>query len=197
MLTLITLYTLDKIFNEEAKIRLEGGARALYVNCLTHHFRDRKPTVANAVQFEMLKADIKGYAKIEKNFKLLQQAELVVIGEESIVFVNVWGQHIDREKLERIAPDEFVAGFQFHPIEKFKDELLNSQSLIELQAMKYKATKQQVVKMMELFFKEQETFEKKYSDHADCKKHFTYWLGKNVANMPKDTVKSKNQILGT
>jgi hypothetical protein len=196
MLTLINLYTLDKIFNEEAKIRLEGSPRALYVNCLTHHFRDRKPTVANAIQFEIFKKDIKGYKGLEKNFQLLQAAELVVIGQESIVFNNVWGQHIDREKLERVAPVEFVAGFQFHPAEKFRDELLNSQTLIDLQAMKYKATKVQVIKMIELFLKEQETFEKKYSDHADCKKHFTYWLGHNVDKMPKEAVKSQKQILG-
>jgi len=196
MLTLINLYVLDKIFNETAKIRLDGAARALYVNCLTHHFRDKQPTVANAIQFEMQKDEIKGYAKIERNFKMLESAELVVIGHESIVFNNVWGQLIDRTKLEMVEPTEFLAGFHFHSVTKFKDDLYNNQKLIELLAMRYKASKIQVEKMVDLFIKEQETFEKKYSDHSDCIKHFTYWFNRNIDQLPKEIIKSNSKLLG-
>ncbi len=196
MLTVLNLYTVDKIFTEEVEKKLSAMAQMVYINCLLHHFRAKPATVSGAVAFEIFKNDFKQYEKFKVYFQELHKAGLVIISDERISFSNAWGKHIDRSQLEKVSPEEYVAGFQFSPVTKFKDEMIASQNLIELSGMKYKLAKNQVSKMIELFVKEQETFETKYSSYGECVKHFTYWLQGNIDKIPKDSVKSTGKILG-
>jgi hypothetical protein len=196
MLTVINLYTIDKIFNEESTIKLKPLTKMLYINCLMHHFKDKKPTVSSAVAFEIFINEIKEYDKFEKLFQELHKAGLITIGLKSIVFNNVWGKHIDRSKLDKVNPTEYVAGFSFKPALDFKKELLENESLVDLCGMRYKINKGQVMSLIELFIKEQGTFEKTYSNFSDCIRHFTMWAGKNLDRAPKEIVKSNNKLLG-
>jgi len=195
MLTVINLYTIDKIF-ENAKGKLSPMTKMIYINCLMHYFRDKKSTVANAVAFELFEEDFKDYEKFKKNMQELHKAGLVTIGIKSIVFNNMWGQYIDRRQLEKVNVEEFVAGFSFREPKAFKEELLKSGSLYELCSMKYKLGKGQVQKLIDIFILEQTTAEKTYQNFSDCIKHFSNWAGKNTDQAPKEIVKSTGKILG-
>ncbi len=196
MLNVITLYTIDKILNEDSEVKLSPMAKMLYINCLTHHFRNKPATVVNAVAFDLFKNDIRGYERYQRHFEELHKGGLVAIGMDRISFNNCWGKHIDRAKLEKTSPDEFVAGVTCSTPEQFKKELLSNQTMFELVGMKYKATHKQVEMLIDLFIKEQSTFEKKYINFADCVKHFTYWLPHNLDKAPKESVKSGGKLLG-
>jgi len=196
MLTVINLYTIDKILNEEAEVKLSPLAKMLYIGCLTHHFKNKKPTVASAVAFDMFMNDIPDYTKYEKLFQELHKAGLVVIGNTEVRFNNCWGKHIDRSKLDKVSPEEYVAGFTFLPASKYKEEMLKSQSLVELTLMKNKITRKQFEALLELFVKEQDTFEKKYTGYTDCARHFSSWIPYNVSKTQGEVVKSSSKILG-
>lgn len=196
MLNIINLYVIDKIFNEVSTKKLTATTQIVYINCLMHHFKDKPANVSSSVSFELFEDDFKDYEKFKKNLQELHKAGLITIGTKSIIFNNVWGKFIDRRKLEKVSPDVYVAGFQFQPVTAFKQELLNSSSLVELSMMKYKLTKTQIIKLIELFVVEQDTFEKKYSNFSDCIKHCSYWIGLNADKAPKDVVKSTAKILG-
>ena len=195
MLHIITLHTIDKIF-EEAEKQISAASKMIYINCLMHHFREKSATVVNAVAFEIFKNDLKNYDKFVKNFEELHKAGLVIVSHERITFQNMWGQHIDRTKLDKVNPMHFVGSFEFSLASTYKDEMLNSQSLIELLQMKHRLSKQHFIKLLELFVKEQDTFESKYKSYGECTKHFTFWLNNNIDKLPKDTVKSSAKLLG-
>lgn len=196
MLTLISLHTIDKILNEDSEVKLSPMAKMLYINCLTHHFKNKNKTVVNAIAFDIFINDIGGYKKYQLRFEELHKAGLVVVGTDRISFNNCWGQHIDKSQLGKVSPDTFVAGHSFATPEQFKDELLTNKTMFELVAMKYKATTRQVEQLVVLFIKEQTTFDKKYNNLADCVKHFTYWVPHNLDKAPKESVKSTSKLLG-
>lgn len=196
MLTVINLYTIDKIFNEDAEIKLSTMAKMLYLNCITYHFKNKKATVSNAVAFDMFKNDIPNYMKYERVFEELHKSGLVVVGINAVSFINCWGKHIDRSLLDKVSPQEYVAGFQFQTPEQFKDELLKNQTLYELVSMKYKVSSRQLESLIGLFVTEQTTFDKKYHNFADCIKHFTYWIPHNLDKTTKENIKSSGKLLG-
>jgi hypothetical protein len=196
MLTLINLFVIDKIFNEVSEVKLSALSKMLYINCLTYHFKDKLPKVSSAVAFEILNKEIPSYNKYEKYFIELHKAELIVLSDSKILFNNVWGNYIDRSKLEKVSPDEYVAGFSFQSVLSFKDELFNNEKLFELTMMKNKLSRNQIEKLLNLFIKEQETFETKYNNFSECAKHFSYWILKNINNAPKESIKSSGKILG-
>lgn len=196
MLTVINLYTIDKILNEDAEIKLSTMAKMLYINCLTYHFKNKKATVSNAVAFDIFKNDIPNYEKYNKIFEELHKAGLVIVGMNAVSFNNLWGKHIDRSLLDKVSPQEYVAGFQFQTPEQFKDELMKNQTLYELTSMKYNVSKKQLESLIFLFVKEQTTFDKKYHNFADCIKHFTYWIPHNLDKTTKEHIKSTSKLLG-
>ena len=196
MLEVITLHTINKIFNDVATNKLSAGSKVLYLNCLSHYFKDKKATVVNAVSFEIFKNDIPNYPKYQRAFEELHKAELIIIRDDLIGFVNAWGQHIDRTKLEKVNVDTYVAGFSFQGVDSFIVEMIGSASLNELCAMKHKISKRQVEQLLELFAKEQRAIEKKYSGYSDCAKHFINWIPNNVSKAPQENVKSKSKLLG-
>lgn len=196
MLTIINLYTIDKIFNEVAEVKLSTTAKMLYINCLTYHFKDKSPSIANAISFAIYKDDIPNFSKFLVNFEELHKAGLVIIDSVSVSFTNCWGKYINREKLENVAPDVYVAGFSFSTALQHKDDLLTSQRLYELVGMKHKISRRQLETLIDLFVTEQETFSKKYSGLPDCIKHFTYWLPNNISKTAHKSVKSGSKLLG-
>jgi hypothetical protein len=199
MLKLINLYVLDRIFsNSESKI--SAKAKMLYINCLTHHFKEKSATVSNAIAFEMFEEDFGDFSKYRVSMQELHRAGLIEIGVNKIAFHNMWGQFIDRAQLEKVNPEEYVAGFSFNGIEHFQSELINNKSLIELAKMKYSIKEEDMPKLIQLFITEQKTFDKKYNGFSDCIKHFTFWLPNNTKKLTTQSptvVKSTGKILGT
>ena len=196
MLMVINLYVIDKIFSEVSETKLSATAQMVYINCLMHHFREKKANVASIVAFELFEEDFGEYDKFKKALQELHKAKLITIGVKTIAFHNVWGKYIDRSKLDKVSPEKYVAGFNFTPVTEFKDELLLSRHLLELAQMKYKLSKTQSQKLIELFIVEQEAFQKKYVNFSDCIKHCSYWIGMNCDKIPKEIVKSNGKILG-
>lgn len=196
MLTIINLYTINKIFTEVATNKLTINAKMLYLNCLTYHFKNKKATIVNVIAFDMFKNDIPNYEIHQKTFEELHKSELIIIRHDAICFVNVWGKYIDRNQLEKVGVDTYVAGFQFQSVNSFIEEMRKSTSLYELCQMKHKISVRQVDLLLELFYKEQVSIEKKYSGYSDCAKHFINWIPNNVSKVPKENVKSKSKLLG-
>lgn len=196
MLTVINLFTIDKIFNGVATTKLTTSAKMLYINCLTHHFREKKPTIVNAVAFEMFKNDIPKYEKFQKVFEELHKAELIIIRDDAIGFVNTWGQYIDRKQLEKVNVDTYVAGFSFEGVNAFIEEMRKNTGLHELCAMKHKISTRQVEALLDMFQKEQISIDKKYCGYSDCAKHFINWIPNNSSKVPQENVKSKSKLLG-
>jgi hypothetical protein len=195
MLTVINLYTIDRIF-EEAEVKITPLAKMLYINCLMHHFRDKKPTVTSAVAFDLFMNDIPDYKRYEKLFEELHKGGLVIIGDTRVSFNNLWGRHIDRSMLEKVSAEEYVAGFQFKLASGFKDEMLKNGALTDVIKMKNGISQKQYEELLELFIKEQDAYDKKYSGYTDCVKHFSYWIPFNIKKSQSETIKSGSKILG-
>lgn len=199
MLKLINLYVLDRIFLDSDS-KISPKAKMLYINCLTHHFKEKSATVSNAIAFEMFEQDFGDFSKYRICMQELHKAGLIEIGVNKIAFHNMWGKYIDRTQLEKVNPVEYVAGFSFNGIDDYKSELISNKSLIELAKMKYGIKEEDIPKLIELFITEQKTFDKKYSGFSDCIKHFTFWLPNNTKKLTTQSpsvVKSTGKILGT
>lgn len=198
MLELITLHTLDMIF-EGSEYRLSPKAKMMYINCLMHHFREKEATVVNATAFELFEEDFGNFEKYRVTMQELHKSGLVEMNYGKVIFHNKWGQHIDRAKLDDPGIEQKTNGFSFNGVEMYEAELKASESLIELAMMRNKVARQDVFNLMDLFIKEQKAFGKKYSNFSDCAKHFTYWAQPKSNQMPKETskqVKSNGKILG-
>ena len=196
MLTVINLFVIDKIFNEVATKKLSVQSKMLYINCLTYHFKDKKPSVANAYAFEIFKNDVPNYKKYQIYFEELHKAELVIIREDAVCFHNCWGKYIDHTNLKKVDPNTYIAGLQIQSVDYYAEEMLKSGSLKELCCMKHKLSIRQCELLLELFVKEQLSIQKKYNGYTDCSKHFINWIPANIDKIPKEIVKSKSKLLG-
>ena len=191
MLKIINLYIIDRIFNQVAKCKLSPKAQMLYINCLTHHFRYLDAKTYNCNAFNLMIDEFPKYDKYVDLLKELDNASLIEIYNGKILFYNVWSSFINKSLLD-IPSQEIVQ----KSVVEFKEELLLSEQLIELSAMKYKISKTQVGKLIELFVKEQEAVKKCYLTYGDCVKHCTYWMATNHHKIPKEIIKSTNKMLG-
>lgn len=196
MTTVINLYVIDKIFNEEAKVKLSSASQALYINCLMHHFRNKPATFNSAMAFNIFKDDIKNIDYWNKEIIQLHKAGLITVDINTITFNNSWGKHIDRTLLDKENNNEYNPGMSIKLASGWKNDLLNSSQLYELTVIKHKITKVNFIKLIELFVKEQDAYDKKYNNFSECARHFNYWVVNNVDKVPKEIVKSNGKILG-
>lgn len=196
MLTVINLFVIDKIFNEVAEATINASARALYVNCLTHHFRDKSRSVSCAIAFKLYKQDF-NFDRYKKQFYELEKAKLVCVAQDYIEFNNCWGKFIDRTLLEKQTPMEYVANFQPQKATSFKSEMIKSKTLDDLAGMKHKVKTDRLHKLIEIFVLEQDAVDRTYLSYSECARHFCNWLPFNCEKVSKEVVKSTAKILGT
>ena len=197
MLNLITLQVIDKIFSMESAEELSNRAKSLYINCLMHHFRGKAATVTNATAFDLFKVDIRNWHSFESLFVELYKSDLVVISNDRVTFNNVWGQLIDRTKLDKVSPEMYVGAVEVNGVDNYLTELLTNQSLYEMICMRHKIKREQFESLAALFAKEQKAFGKKYMSLADCTRHFAYWIPTNLGKPPiGNHVKSSSTLLG-
>lgn len=187
----ITLHTLDEIFNKEATHKPSVYAKMLYINCLTHHFKNKESYITNLSEFTLAKSSIPNLSNYLDLFSELEKANLLKIQDDSYLFLNVWTKYMDISSMNN---DVFMA--KSFTCMDFNDQIYNSHQLIELCAMKYKISKSQVIKLMQLFFDEQSAIDTKYPNEQECKKHFLYWIAYNKDKLSNETVKSGSKILG-
>jgi hypothetical protein len=187
----ISLYVIDEIFSKEAKTSLSVYAKMLYINCITHHFKDKEPYITNLNEFSLPKSSLNNQTKFNALFSELEQAGLIKINFDTILFFNHWTKYMD---ISRMSNDVFIP--KSYSCLDFNDQMYNAHQLIELCAMKNKIAKSQVIKLMKMFFDEQIALETKYPNEQECKKHFLYWVAYNKDKVSNETVKSGAKILG-
>jgi hypothetical protein len=195
MLKLINLFIIDTIINKVAKVKLSAKSQMIYINCLIHHFKDLEATESNSVAFHLFEEDFGDYLKFKTNIQELHKAGLVMITSSNITFINLWATLIDKTLYDK----EYVTSenaYSLKDVKAYEKELFESEQLIELSMMKYKLSKTQAHRLIELFVKEQQAFQKKYNTFSDCIKHCTYWIGMNHHKSAKETVISNNKMLG-
>ena len=148
MLKIINLFIIDKILNQVAKCKLSSKAQMLYINCLMYHFKYLDAKQYNCNAFDIMIDEFPNYDKFVGLLKELDNASLIELSNGRILFYNVWSSFINKSLLDN--PTQEIVQ---KSVVEFKDELLLSEQLIELSAMKYKLSKGQVLKLIELFVK--------------------------------------------
>jgi hypothetical protein len=194
MLELINLKIISDIFAKHKKV--SSKAKILYINCLMGHFKDLKATTENSMEFTLFIIKIKNYNIWQRYFIELHEAKIIKIYTvaNSIIFTNLWGQLIDRTKLDLSKTINVESTFKL--ASDLKEQILENKSLYDLCGMKYKMTSSQVSMKIELFCKEQDAANKKYKDFGEASQHFNYWIAKGVNSPTQNLVSSSSKILG-
>jgi hypothetical protein len=193
MLSAITLLVLERIFAQHSKTKLGASTQMLYINCLTKHFKSLDCIEPNSHQFELFESDFPNFITWHPRLVELHRAGLINIVGKTIIFINVWGQYIDRSVYES---NELSIGFEVKTAKTFEEELKSSQSLIDLCGIKYHSTPKQTKQLMEVFLYEQEATGTKYLDEGAIKKHFINWFPKNLERVREIRVSSQTKLLG-
>ena len=193
MLNHFNLNVIDKIFQLETKGKLSSQAKMLYINCITHHFKNKEAHIGTLNQFALLMSNVPNFETHYPLFSELNESGLVTITNDSVIFKNTWSKYMNVSNLKggsetRINANNFA--------DAFTDEMYNSHQLVELCAMKNKISKVQVNKLMQLFFAEQTAIQTKYGNESECRKHFIYWIANNLDKVSNENVKSNAKILG-
>jgi hypothetical protein len=193
MLSAITLEVIDKIFSKHTVNKIGASTQMLYINCLTKHFRNLECKETNAQQFPLFTTEFPNYEVWKPKLVELHHAGLVSIMGDTIFFINHWAQYIDRTVYDKT---DQIIGFDIKTIVNFEEDLRNSQSLLNLCAIKNQITPSQTLQLLDLFIFEQTALATKYLDEGAVKKHFLNWLPKNVEELKKKRVTSQTKLLG-
>lgn len=196
MIKLFNLLVIDNIFKYEVKQpnHINSKCKMVYISCLTHHFKDKEPSVINSMGFELSFEENTSLKNFMPEFQILESAGLVNVYSSGIGFKRVWANYIDIRYLETIPPINYVGAMEMQVNNDLKKQFMENEQLIELCAMKYKISKESYPKMVDLFLTEQIAFGKKYINLMDCLKHFTFWIPNNLNAV--NVEKKKPKVLG-
>lgn len=180
MLKVISLHTLQQIFEVEAQEKLSAMAKMSYIACLTHYFEDKPATTEFCTGFDIDRKDMKMTEATIRYFNELQDAGLVMLNDRTITFINHWNRHIDKRQVEPTADATLLNLMAYKHVREFEEELLKNEEIFELMDMKHKLKKDAVKKLMTLFIKEQSAVDKHYPNHSSCFLHFISWGAKKA-----------------
>jgi hypothetical protein len=184
---IISIKAMSSIF-KETNCKLSTRSMQLYQNILQHYFDDKEEIIGNLSSFEVPFDYIPNHKKYELQLHELTRANLIEIKKDTILFYDVWTKHIQLIRLtERI---------KLQLASAYKEEMYNSQQLVEAVAMKLRIKKENVQQLLEMFFVEQDGIGKEYVNESECRKHFIYWSQNNADKIEKTSVKSNSRILG-
>ncbi len=184
----ISISVMDNIF-KEVDIKLSYGSMQFYQNCMNYHFSSQEEDIVNLNEFHISYNKLKNLEKYRLQLTQLEKAKLIVLEKDNILFLNVWSKHLQLHRFKK-------NNYKLSSVMDYKDEMYNSNSLIEAVAMKSRIKKEEVNQLLELFFAEQNAIGKEYQNESECRKHFIYWSNNNINKVVKVKVKSKSQILG-
>lgn len=191
MLKVINLFIIDKIFSKYGQGKLSPKAQMLYINIIMHHFRDLEAKSVNCAAFSMNNNTFPNFNKYKALLSELSEYDIIQVTDTNVIFYNLWSPYIDAKLLDL----EKVSFEPKSPL-SYQEEMNNAEQFIELTSMKHSLSKTHVVKLIDLFLREQESFKKTYSSYGECVKHFTYWIALNQHKVPKESVKSSKKMLG-
>lgn len=193
MLNAINLFVLDKIFQEKCNgIKLTASTQMFYIRCLSKHFEKLELKYENSYHFEMFDNEFPNYEKWKPKLLELQTAGLVSIKGRSIVFLNTWGNYIEKGVYLTNQSD---AEYSSLP-KAFQKELAESTSFFELCCMKNKMTKKEYESLLDLFIREQTELGKSYFDINAIKFHLNNWIPSNLEKLRLKKTQSSGKILG-
>lgn len=178
MIDLISLRTLNSIFNIESLFKLSPKASLAYIQCLIYHFEDLEPKIVNLKGFDIKKNVIN--KKSIYLFLELEKAGLLKVNEESITFINHWAKYIDKSKLEKVQPHEYLALMDYKKAISYKEDLLNSGSFLELIQMEFKIDQDKVECLINRFFNEQSAHHQSYPNYQGASRHCLSWIKKEL-----------------
>jgi hypothetical protein len=180
MLKLISLYTINSIFNLDSLIILSAKAKIAYIQCLTYHFEDLEPKIVNLQGFELNKRVINQKSLVY--FQELDKAGLVKLNDNTITFINHWHKYIDKSQLEKVKAHEYLGLMDYKKAIDYQEELLNNQTFSELLQMEFKIDKDKVVYLVNRFFNEQNAVEQSYANYQSASRHCLSWIRKEMKN---------------
>ena len=151
MLKLISLYTLQKIFETEALCKVSPMAQMCYIRSLTYWFEDMPETTEAAEGFQIIRAQIKNAKSNYKYFEELEKAGLIQIGPEHITFFAKWHRHIERERLEKQEQKTITSESFLKPVVDFEPYLRTSNNVLEFLDMRYKLSGQRAQQVITVF----------------------------------------------
>lgn len=188
----ITLTIIDKIFTEKAIGELKPLTKMLYINVLTHHFKNLDANEKNLSAFDMFK-DKLHFERFKENYHELHKANLITIMNDLVMFNNVWGSYIDRSKLIETTQASF--GSTMKTAIEFKEQLSQNQQMIDVVCMKNRLTRLVAIKLLDMFILEQEATGAKYDNVSECIRHFINWSNSNASKVGQSS-STQTKILG-
>lgn len=185
MLRVITLHTIQQIFQTEATQQVSAMAQMAYIRCLTHYFADLPANRENCVAFTLRFAQMNNGPRSRKYFEELAQAGLVTLTDKTVEFLPVWHRHIDRSKLDPTDVMERVGIMTgARPAEDYRNDIENNQSFKDLIGMKHGISEQdleaRVKPLIDEFLKEQQAKHKVYYNPTEAIGHCISWIGKRL-----------------
>lgn len=190
MLKIITLHTINEVF-KQAQSPVYANAKMVYISCLIHHFGALEPSESNAMEFA-LSVDEVQLPRYAASFDELHRAGLVRIEKDEVVFINLWGQHIDRTLLTAENDSEG----SFHKITKFSEQLYGNTSLEEFIRRAYKLSEHQYNMALDEFCAEQDATQRVYHHIREVYGHFKNWCKYNLDKPTHTSAKSTGKLLG-
>jgi hypothetical protein len=181
MLKLISLHTINSIFKLDSLIEnLSAKCKVAYIQCLTYHFEDLEPKIINLKGFDIYKKVLNQKSLLL--FNELEKAGLVVVNEDTITFINHWNKYIDKSKLDKVQPHEYLALMDYKKATDYKQDILNSGSFFELIQMEFKVDASKVVYLVNRFFNEQNAHEQSYPNYQGASRHCLSWIKGELKN---------------
>lgn len=196
MLKVISLHTIQKIFEYEVLKPVSALSKLSYINTLIFYFEGKEATVDNCKAFEIPINQVKNPNKTMKYYIELQEAGLVKINDTTISFPNKWFKYIDKNLLDKVTPQEYVGMVGAKSITEFEQNLLKGGSAFELLGMRHKLSTQRITELIREFILEQKTKESVYYSDADVAKHCINWFNKRIPLLPKSQQGGTGKILG-
>ena len=190
MLHVIDLAVLDAIFSL-GDHKLSAKARALYVNCLTFHFRSL-PNIESASVSWTIGYDLVNHDKFKRQFDELAANKLITYHEKVIRFENVWSKFVDKSRYE------IKSSLTNLTLEQIESQILANRTTIETICMRHRITEKVLSDELRLFVLEKKAEQINYEDVTKAIRHFIFWLGKRISQHPnaKKKIVSNSQILG-
>lgn len=188
MTSVIDLYVVEQIFGSN---KISSQTRAIYINCLIHHFSGVPALEVHACQFSIGYVAAK-FQKFQKNYDEMKQFGLISYSEREIVFIPHWNRFIDKE---RYGKNQRKIS---RPVEEYSDDLRNN-SVIDLVAMRLKVSREEVLILCDHFILEKKTISAEYDDITSVVQHFMFWsakpVNKELISKQKTVVKSNAKEL--
>lgn len=183
MAHMVNLHVIEMIFEDHQVSSVR--AKYLYLKLLMRFLKEKPARVGFQRQFTVLLSDIPEVQSLSKELKALDASGLIVIDRDTVTFNNVWSPYIEWDALEKVAPEQYLAGFRHYKIDHFKEDIQKANILKERVCIKSKISEDDYWQLVTMFYNDQLAFDTKYATWSDVTRHIAFWIEKNKERLPK------------